>query len=171
MLAMAVCVLGATICRAEPELEIFCTVVRGNIVEIGVRNEDNTPAKGLKVALVDAQKNVIAAGKINADGEWSWPAPAPGAYELVLGTGAGDKDLRFPIDVKPVALPSPEPDPDRVRCDHCPPRSADVAAEPPVPPSFPWLPALGLIAVYGAVRLSFGHSWPRPANQTSTSVA
>src|SRR5277367_4787241 len=104
-LAVAACFLVAAVARAE--LETFCTVVRGNIVEIEVHNEDQTPAKGLKVALVDAQKNVVAAGKINADGEWSWPAPAPGAYEVVLDPGTGDKGImRYPIEVRPAAMPS-----------------------------------------------------------------
>jgi hypothetical protein len=163
-LSIATCILGAAVARAD--LDIYCTVIRGNIVVIKVFHEDQVPAKGLKVALVDAQKNEIAAGKINADGEWSWPAPAAGAYEFVLDPGTGNKDITHcPVTVRQTAVPSPEPDPDRVRCDHCPPPAPVAAATPPPPaepPLFPWMPALGVVAVCGAVRLWFGKSWLRP---------
>jgi len=161
-LAVAVCFLATLTARAE--LETFCTVVRGNIVEIEVHHEDQTPAKGLKVALVDAQKNVIAAGKINADGEWSWPAPAPGAYEVVLDPGTGDRDIkRYPIEVRPAALPSPEPDAERTRCEHCPaPPPAAAASEEQ--PAFLWLASgilLGLLVAFRLVNW-LGKSWACP---------
>jgi hypothetical protein len=162
-LAVAACFLAAPFVRAE--LETFCTVVRGNIVEIEVHYEDQTPAKGLKVALVDAQKKVIAAGKINADGEWSWPAPGPGAYELVLDPGTGDMDIkRYPIEVRPVALPSPEPDPDRARCDHCPAPPPGAAEETPESLAFPWIASGILLALLAAYRIIgwFGKSWTYP---------
>jgi hypothetical protein len=127
--------------------------LKGNIVAVKVFHEDQTPAKGLKVALVDAQKNVIADGKINADGEWSWPAPGPGLYHVVLDPGTGDKDIkRYPIEVRPVALPSPEPDPDRSRCEHCP--APPAAPTGVASPSFPFTVggvALGALALWGMV--------------------
>ena len=63
-LAVAVCFLAGPLPGAD--LDTYCTTVRGNIVKVVVLYEDQTPAKGLKVALVDSQKNVVAAGKIKA---------------------------------------------------------------------------------------------------------
>jgi hypothetical protein len=139
------------------DLEIDYTIARGHIVVIQAHHEDKTPAKGVKVSLVDAEKKVIADGKINADGEWSWPAPGPGSYELVLDPGSGEKAVRIPVTVKPAALPSPEPDPDRQRCDHCP--TAPASTSEPAPDrdimQHIWLPigagTLGIMAVGGLV--------------------
>jgi hypothetical protein len=131
--------------------------LEGNIVKVKAKHEDETPAKGVKVTLVDDKLQLVASGKINADGEWSWPAPAPGNYEVVLDAGPGEKEMRLPIQVKGVALPSPEPSADRVKCEHCP-----TAPQQPVGDAdegdenhgFPWLPtsvALGFIGSCGLI--------------------
>lgn len=149
------------------DLDISYTLVRGHIVQVEVRNEDQTPAKGVKVSLFDADKKLIQEGKINADGEWSWPTPGPGSYEVVVDPGTGANDItRIPVQVKPTALPAPEPDPDRPKCDHCPPPAPAAVETPAEETPTPWVPAglaLGAIGACG-LALWLGRSWGQPAS-------
>lgn len=167
-MASALVLLGVAATTRADELEMFCTISRGHIVEVRVHHEDQKPAQGVKVSLVavgEKENKIIQVGKINADGEWSWPAPGPGNYEIVVDPGTGEKDItRIPVEVKPAALPSPEPDPDRAKCDNCPPPAPPRPETPTAEPTDLWLPggiALGVVGAF-ALMIYLGRLWGTP---------
>lgn len=137
------------------EWEAALKLLSGNIIKIELLREDETPAKGVKVCLLDPEKKVIAEGKINADGEWSWPAPGPGTYVVLVDPGTGVKDQRrYPIQVKGVVVPAPDPTAAAPKCEHCPapPSATDEKAAERRP--FPWTStgvALGFVGIFGVL--------------------
>src|SRR5262245_32067281 len=73
--------------------------VEGGRVLVTAFFEDDTPARGAKVRVFDAQKQEVAAGQTDAEGRWACPAPPPGAYLVVVDAGGGhraDVDLTVP---------------------------------------------------------------------------
>ncbi len=105
--------------------------VRDGIVCVEVE-DDGKPAVGVKVRLREVRtKEVIAQGKINAEGQWSWPLLKAGSYEVVIEP-LGQEPLVWPIDQREQVEPTA--DADAKKCPHHAPPHAVTEA------SFPWLP-------------------------------
>ena len=85
--------------------------LRGVHIELDAFYDDDTPAAGAKVRLLDEQKKVVAEGRTDAKGRWTAPRPPAGNYEVVVDAGAGHRATRkitVPEGTEP--LPAAEPD-------------------------------------------------------------
>jgi hypothetical protein len=149
------------VASAAPAEELDCSLhVRGNIVVVEVLNERSLPAKGVPVRLVNGKGEVLAQGKINADGEWSWPLFASGSYQVVVEQGPAEKEwLRLPVEYRDPALQAPSPD--DAKCPHCP-------TPPPLPEesvatesTVPWIPVTAAGGLVGVVSVALCFAWWR----------
>lgn len=68
--------------------------LRGGQVEVTAYYDDDTPAAGARVRLLDERKQEVVAGRTDAQGRWALPAPAAGKYEVVVDAGAGHRTTR-----------------------------------------------------------------------------
>ncbi len=85
--------------------------VKGGIVSIAVYYDDDAPAAGAKVKVVNAAKQVVLEGTTDDKGAWSFPAPPPGEYTVRAKTddGHGAKQT-FTISADPVTADAPPAD-------------------------------------------------------------
>src|SRR5262249_7881431 len=65
-----------------------CKVVGGR-AEVTAYYDDDTPAIGARVRVLDAGKATVAEGSTDAQGRWTFPLPPPGAYQVVVDAGMG----------------------------------------------------------------------------------
>lgn len=120
---------------------------RAGIVYVEVEDEGK-PATGVTVRLRETRKKeVVAQGRINAEGKWSWPLLQAGSYEVVIESReAGQSPQVFPVDYRGTV------EADATKCAHCPPPPANPRSEEAG--FFPWLPVglgLGLLGSCGMV--------------------
>ena len=66
--------------------------------------DDDTPADGARVAVIDADGKTIAAGVLDEKGVWSFAKPGPGTYRIVVEL-AGHRDVVF-LEVPEAAPPT-----------------------------------------------------------------
>lgn len=127
--------------------------VRNGIVHVEVE-DDGKPAVGVKVHLREVRKKeIIAQGKINAEGQWSWPLLKAGSYEVVIEQ-PGQEPLVWPVDQREKVDPTAETD--AKKCPH----HVAPAAEPVS--SLPWLPTvLGSMLVSGCGLVLWFSKWKR----------
>jgi hypothetical protein len=137
--------------RASQAGELAGSVnLREGIVYVEV-DDEGKPAVGVKVRLQETRKKeVVAQGKINAEGKWSWPLFKAGSYEVVIEPReAGQEPQVWPLDVRGKIDPSAETD--AKKCDHCPMPPTETTSEEG---RIPWLPVglgLGFIGSCGLV--------------------
>lgn len=65
--------------------------------------DDDTPADGARVSVLDAQGSTIAAGQCDERGVWQFAKPGPGRYRIVVEQ-AGHRDEVI-LDVPEAAVP------------------------------------------------------------------
>ena len=68
--------------------------------------DDDTPADGARVAVIDGEGNTIAAGVLDEKGVWSFAKPGPGTYRIVVEL-PGHRDVVFlevPEAAPPIAI-------------------------------------------------------------------
>lgn len=68
--------------------------LRGGRVEVEAYYDDDTPAGGATVRVLDEHKEEVASGRTDAQGRWTFPAPPPGQYAVVVDAGAGHRTTR-----------------------------------------------------------------------------
>lgn len=101
--------LAGTRSLAARELEGSVSVV-GNVVKVQVNYDDQTPATGAKICLVDGQQQVVVRGHINAEGRWAHDLTKAGSYEVRIDAGSGDGDkIEMPFSISPNSIPNPAP--------------------------------------------------------------
>src|SRR5947209_14726965 len=92
-------VLVAPLRSAAHGLGAECKV-NGSRVELEAYYDDNTPARDARVYVEDAEHQLLAAGRTDADGRWSFARPGAGAYRVIVDAGAGHrKELKFTLAV------------------------------------------------------------------------
>lgn len=129
---LTVCVPNRVLAHA---LGVTCRL-KGEVVEVEVYYEDDTPAANAKVRVRDAQYNDIATGRTDAQGVWSFSRPAPGTYRVSVDAGGGHRKLiRLTIPEPTVAAPPASETGDR--------RETFTA--------FPWLGVLAGLAIIAAL--------------------
>jgi hypothetical protein len=127
-------------------------------VEVEAFFDDNTPAAGAAIAVVDpARKMTIVEGKTDKEGRWSMPVPQPGRYRVVVNAGAGhlaDRAMTIPTSGEGAAVDSPAPECPACCCE---PTEA-VVSEGPTRSEFtrfPWLKAGIGVGFLGTIGLGF----------------
>lgn len=68
--------------------------LRGGRVEVEAYYDDDTPAGGATVRVLDADKREVATGRTDAQGRWTFAVPPPGAYTVIVDAGAGHRTTR-----------------------------------------------------------------------------
>lgn len=61
----------------------------GDKVRVEVYFDDDTPASGAKVEVLDGEKAVVAEGRTDDKGFWAFAKPKPGKYTVRLDAGDG----------------------------------------------------------------------------------
>jgi hypothetical protein len=121
--------------------------LKGDTVTVEAFFDDDTPARGAKVAVRDERGREVAAGRTDERGVWSFPRPAAGKYEVVVDAGAGHRSRPAPLTIPTeTALGAHRPPPEEVRVTPGPTRGELTR--------FPWLRlVLGVLAVGGLAAL------------------
>lgn len=108
----AIAMIGFLPCTARlaaRELEGSVSVA-GNVVKVQVNYDNQTPATGAKIAIVDAQQQIVVRGHINAEGRWAHDLTKAGSYEVRIDAGPGDGDkIEMPFSISPNSVPDPAP--------------------------------------------------------------
>lgn len=155
---------------AARELEGSVSVA-GNVVKVQVNYDDQTPATGARISLIDAKHHVIATGHINAEGRWAHDLSQAGSYEVRIDAGSSDGEkIEMPFSISPNAVPDPAPPASGLLPCCQPPKSQ--AARPVETSRFPWLSVvmgLGLIGGSGVVfwMSRSRHRAPAPTSSNS----
>ncbi|MBI3406736.1 MAG: carboxypeptidase regulatory-like domain-containing protein [Planctomycetes bacterium] len=77
------------------DVGLVCKQKQGtNKISVEAFFDDETPAAGAKVDVVDSAKKTITSGKTDAKGLWTFEALEPGEYKVMLDAGAGHKAER-----------------------------------------------------------------------------
>jgi hypothetical protein len=132
--------------------------LRAGQVEVEAYFDDDTPARGAKVKVLDGQQAVIAEGRTDREGRWTFAAPEAGTYQVVADAGAGHRATTQ------ITVPAARPPGEQNRsAEKGPAREPPSAPESPVPISdspsrtefvrFPWLGVLLGLGVIGAASL------------------
>ena len=150
----AVGLLALLIARAATagELEGSLTL-RENVVTVQVLQEDQSPARGVRVALLDQHRNLVSEGRTDLQGRWCQPIARPGKYEVVVGAGAAACQTGMPFTVRSVSQVEATPLPGR--CPHCQAASADRDVDRDTDVPFPWLETGVALAFLGGAGLVF----------------
>ena len=97
--------------------------VNGPTVSISVYYDDDTPAAGAKVKVMNAAKEVILEGATDDKGAWAFPAPPPGEYTVRAKTDDGHAAKQtFAIPDAPPPADAPPTGPPPTRADFTGPR-------------------------------------------------
>jgi hypothetical protein len=67
-------------------------------VKVVAGYDDDTPADGAKVTLTTDEGHPVAAGVLDATGNWTTPLPPPGKYHLVVNDIGHRDRVEFTID-------------------------------------------------------------------------
>jgi hypothetical protein len=129
--------LSASACSARAHnLGVQCKL-RSQKMEIEAYFDDDTPARGAKVVVLDGRQQVIAQGRTDREGKWAVPAPEPGIYQVTADAGAGHRATTQ------ITVPRDEP---TMPISNGPERSDFVR--------FPWLELLLGVGVIGVASVA-----------------
>jgi hypothetical protein len=107
--------------------------------------DDDTPAKGARVAVTGPDGKAAAEGETDGDGRGAFPAPPAGKYQIVVDAGSGHR--------KTVALTIPEPTTAAEKA--VAPKSAAGEPPPDVRPGEPGAQAEAVTVSEGPTRSEF----------------
>lgn len=72
--------------------------LQADVVVVEAGFDDETPAQGAKVAILDASGKEIATGKTDETGVWKFKKPEPGKYRAIVESAGHRDEVEFPIE-------------------------------------------------------------------------